>query len=218
MSAFVARPEAGSRGDVPRPCSRALLCTHNSARSQMAEGSSARCRRRVEVASAGTEATRVHPLAIRAMDEVGIDLRGQPPRRSTVRRRSPGTTSSRSATARTSAVPVFPGAPRGSTGASRTPRRRPGGEDERLGGLPAGPRRDRDAAARLGGWLAGGRVRTAERARRGPVAARSRRRSARRFCWPRSSARGSWRARWRAATSRSRCSPTRWPPAPRWWR
>ncbi len=31
---------------------------------------------RFEVASAGTEATRVHPLAIRAMDEVGIDLRG----------------------------------------------------------------------------------------------------------------------------------------------
>jgi arsenate reductase len=30
----------------------------------------------LEVASAGTEATRVHPLAIRAMDEVGIDLRG----------------------------------------------------------------------------------------------------------------------------------------------
>ena len=31
---------------------------------------------RLEVASAGTEATRVHPLAIRVMDEVGIDLRG----------------------------------------------------------------------------------------------------------------------------------------------
>jgi arsenate reductase len=31
---------------------------------------------RFEVASAGTEATRVHPLAIRAMDELGIDLRG----------------------------------------------------------------------------------------------------------------------------------------------
>jgi arsenate reductase len=29
---------------------------------------------RFEVASAGTEATRVHPLAIRAMQEVGIDL------------------------------------------------------------------------------------------------------------------------------------------------
>jgi arsenate reductase len=31
---------------------------------------------RFEVQSAGTEATRVHPLAVRAMDEVGIDLRG----------------------------------------------------------------------------------------------------------------------------------------------
>lgn len=31
---------------------------------------------RVEVASAGTEATRVHPLAIRVMDEAGVDLRG----------------------------------------------------------------------------------------------------------------------------------------------
>jgi arsenate reductase len=29
-----------------------------------------------EAASAGTEATRVHPLALRAMDEVGIDLSG----------------------------------------------------------------------------------------------------------------------------------------------
>ena len=31
---------------------------------------------RFEVSSAGTEATRVHPLAIRAMGEVGIDLIG----------------------------------------------------------------------------------------------------------------------------------------------
>ncbi len=30
----------------------------------------------VEVASAGTEATRVHPLAIRAMAELGIDISG----------------------------------------------------------------------------------------------------------------------------------------------
>ena len=54
-----------------------VLCTHNSARSQMTEGfirSLAGDRLRVE--SAGTEATRVHPLAVRAMDEVGIDLRG----------------------------------------------------------------------------------------------------------------------------------------------
>jgi arsenate reductase len=32
---------------------------------------------RFEVASAGTEATRVHPLAVRAMREVGIDISGQ---------------------------------------------------------------------------------------------------------------------------------------------
>jgi arsenate reductase len=43
----------------------------------MAEGLlRARAGDRFEVASAGTEATRVHPLAIRVMAEVGIDLRG----------------------------------------------------------------------------------------------------------------------------------------------
>jgi arsenate reductase (thioredoxin) len=52
-----------------------LLCTHNSARSQMAEGLlRALAPGRFEVASAGTEATRVHPLAIQVMSEVGIDL------------------------------------------------------------------------------------------------------------------------------------------------
>ncbi|MBI3780163.1 MAG: arsenate reductase ArsC [candidate division NC10 bacterium] len=54
-----------------------FLCTHNSARSQMAEGFlRAIAGDRFEVASAGTEATRVHPLAIRAMGEVGIDVSG----------------------------------------------------------------------------------------------------------------------------------------------
>jgi arsenate reductase (thioredoxin) len=52
-----------------------VLCTHNSARSQMAEGLlRALAPDRFEVASAGTEATRVHPLAIRVMSELGIDL------------------------------------------------------------------------------------------------------------------------------------------------
>ena len=54
-----------------------VLCTHNSARSQMAEAFvRTLAGERFEVASAGTEATRVHPLAIRAMEEVGLDLRG----------------------------------------------------------------------------------------------------------------------------------------------
>jgi arsenate reductase len=52
-----------------------FLCTHNSARSQMAE---ALLRHlgggRFEAFSAGTEATQVRPLAIRAMLELGIDI------------------------------------------------------------------------------------------------------------------------------------------------
>ncbi|PYO47267.1 MAG: protein-tyrosine-phosphatase [Candidatus Rokuibacteriota bacterium] len=54
-----------------------FLCTHNSARSQMAEGLLRRLAGdRFEVASAGTEARGVNPLAVRAMAEIGIDLRG----------------------------------------------------------------------------------------------------------------------------------------------
>ena len=54
-----------------------FLCTHNSARSQMAEGFlRAMAGDRFEVQSAGTEATRVHPLATRVMAEVKIDLGG----------------------------------------------------------------------------------------------------------------------------------------------
>jgi len=52
-----------------------FVCTHNSARSQMAEGFlRALGRDRFEAASAGTEATRLHPFAIQAMAEAGIDI------------------------------------------------------------------------------------------------------------------------------------------------
>jgi len=52
-----------------------FLCTHNSARSQMAEGLlRSMAGDRFEAGSAGTEKTSVHPLAIRAMAELGIDL------------------------------------------------------------------------------------------------------------------------------------------------
>src|ERR671919_2541686 len=55
-----------------------FLCTHNSARSQMAEGLLRQLAGdRFEVMSAGTEATRVRPLAVRAMEEIGIDISGQ---------------------------------------------------------------------------------------------------------------------------------------------
>jgi len=55
-----------------------FLCTHNSARSQMAEGMVRHLAGdRFDAYSTGTEATRVHPLAIRAMAEVGIDISNQ---------------------------------------------------------------------------------------------------------------------------------------------
>lgn len=55
-----------------------FICTHNSARSQMAEG----LLRTLggdsfEVESAGTEATHVRPLAMHVMAEIGIDISKQ---------------------------------------------------------------------------------------------------------------------------------------------
>jgi arsenate reductase len=54
-----------------------FICTHNSARSQMAEGyMNAKYGDRYEVFSGGTEATCVHPMAIKVMQEIGIDISG----------------------------------------------------------------------------------------------------------------------------------------------
>ena len=54
-----------------------FICVHNSARSQMAEGLvNALHGDRFEAVSGGTEATRVHPAAIEAMAEIGIDISG----------------------------------------------------------------------------------------------------------------------------------------------
>jgi len=52
-----------------------FICTHNSARSQMAEGLLRHCAGDCyEVFSAGTQSTRINPLAIKAMAEKGIDI------------------------------------------------------------------------------------------------------------------------------------------------
>jgi arsenate reductase (thioredoxin) len=68
----VAAAEATERARV------LFLCTHNSARSQMAEGLlRALAGDRFEAHSAGTEATHVKPLAVRAMGEVGVDITDQ---------------------------------------------------------------------------------------------------------------------------------------------
>ena len=60
-----------------RPARVLFVCTHNSARSQMAEGMvRAWGGDRFEAFSAGTEATRVRPEAIQVMREIGIDISG----------------------------------------------------------------------------------------------------------------------------------------------
>lgn len=55
-----------------------FLCTHNSARSQIAEGLLRFLYGdKYEVFSAGTNPTKVNPVAIKVMDEIGIDMSGQ---------------------------------------------------------------------------------------------------------------------------------------------
>jgi arsenate reductase (thioredoxin) len=89
-----------------------ILCTGNSARSQMAEGLlRSLSGGSLEVHSAGTRPSRVNPLAIEAMRELGIDISGH-------RSKSVGEFAGRSFdvvitvcdNARKS-CPVFPGAP-----------------------------------------------------------------------------------------------------------
>jgi arsenate reductase (thioredoxin) len=53
-----------------------FLCVANSARSQMAEGiARSLAPPGVRVSSAGSRPSRVNPLAIRALDEIGVDIR-----------------------------------------------------------------------------------------------------------------------------------------------
>lgn len=54
-----------------------FICVHNSARSQIAEGLvNVLYGERFEAVSGGTMAARVHPGAIKAMAEIGIDISG----------------------------------------------------------------------------------------------------------------------------------------------
>lgn len=62
---------------MPKP-NVLFLCTGNSARSQMAEAFLRHyAGDRFEVFSAGLEPKGLNPYAVRAMDETGIDIRGQ---------------------------------------------------------------------------------------------------------------------------------------------
>jgi ArsR family transcriptional regulator, arsenate/arsenite/antimonite-responsive transcriptional repressor / arsenate reductase (thioredoxin) len=64
-----------------RPARVLFLCTHNSARSQMAEGLARRYGQgRIEAFSAGSEPSELHHYAVRAMAGLGIDIGMQRPK------------------------------------------------------------------------------------------------------------------------------------------
>ena len=128
-----------------------ILCTHNSARSQMAQGLLRHMAgERLEVESAGTEATRVNPLATRAMAELGIDLSGH---RSKTLDRFLGERWDYVITVCDSAnerCPVFPGAKNRLHWSFEDPSAATGTDEQRLDVF----RRIRDQiSARLRGWL-----------------------------------------------------------------
>lgn len=55
-----------------------LLCTGNSCRSQMAEGFAKKMfSKDLKIFSAGIEPKRIHPIAVKVMQEVGIDISKQ---------------------------------------------------------------------------------------------------------------------------------------------
>ncbi len=62
----------------PRGLSVLFVCTHNSARSQMAEGlMRSLAGDRLQIASAGSEPSTIHPDCIRTMQTMGIAIEGQ---------------------------------------------------------------------------------------------------------------------------------------------
>ena len=110
-----------------------FLCTHNSARSQMAEGLLRHLGGgRVEAHSAGTEATRVRPLAIRAMAELGIDIGGQESKTLDRYLGEPFDAVITVCDQAAEACPVFPGAQRRLHWSFPDPSKARGDEDEQL--------------------------------------------------------------------------------------
>jgi arsenate reductase (thioredoxin) len=106
---------------------------------------------RFEVASAGTEATRVHPLVIRVMEEAGVDLAGHSSKTLDRLLGEPWDYVVTVCDAANEACPVFPGGARRVHWSIEDPSAATGTEDERLATF----RRIRDAiAARLCAWLA----------------------------------------------------------------
>ena len=119
--------EAGERARV------LFVCTHNSARSQMAESLLRHLAGdRFEAHSAGTEATHVRPLAIRAMDEIGVDITGQESKTLERYLEQPIDYVVTVCDAANEACPFFPGAKNRLHWSFEDPSRAEGTEEERL--------------------------------------------------------------------------------------
>ena len=129
-----------------------FLCTHNTARSQMAEGFlRSMAGDRFEVFSAGTEATRVRPEAISVMAEIGVNISAQ---ESETLDRYLGETLDLVVTVcddANEACPVFPGARERLHWSFPDPSKAAGGYEERLRAFREG--RD-EIWARIEGELA----------------------------------------------------------------
>ena len=110
-----------------------FLCTHNSARSQMAEGLLRHLAGdRFEAMSAGTEATPVRPEAIVAMAELGVDISGQESKTLERYLGEPFDYVVTVCDAANEACPVFPGAKSRLHWSFRDPSQATGGDEERL--------------------------------------------------------------------------------------
>ena len=110
-----------------------FICTHNSARSQMAEGLLRHLAGdRFDVFSGGTEATEVRPLAIKAMHEIGIDISRQHSK--TLKRylHEPFDMVITVCDAAAEACPIFPGAVQRRHWSFEDPSRATGSEAEQL--------------------------------------------------------------------------------------
>src|SRR5688572_18257518 len=77
MSEPIQQSESPGEARISSPVRVLFLCTHNSARSQMAEALLRKLGGEdIEVFSAGSEPTSIHPLAAKVMSDLGIDLSG----------------------------------------------------------------------------------------------------------------------------------------------
>jgi arsenate reductase (thioredoxin) len=110
-----------------------FICTHNSARSQMAEGLLRHLgNERFEVFSAGIEATFVRPIAIQAMAELGIDISHQQSKTLDRYLGEPFDDVITVCDTAAEACPVFPGATRRRHWSFEDPSKATGSESEQL--------------------------------------------------------------------------------------